>query len=395
MSWFDRFFGGRRERARRIKAASADVAALLSAGDLAGAEAALRPALLAEPDAPELLHRAADLMVRLGDTSLAELFARAADATGDVQRAFELGSNLLSREDATLAAAVLLRAAEMAPFHAVLRSETAIALARAGRPREVVETLALHPNLAGDPGALFEFAWASLLMGDAEAARGSRAQLASLGTAPRLLHKLEAALERPKLAPARRPADARDFYFLEHGGLLLDGRGEGGGRYGKVTLDQPTLEAILGRATTALRELWTGPRRIIAGGAEDLPLAKAIAGALDAELIEKVPGRVPSGLFVVRDAQELEAQVSRLGDDASEVFTFALFVQYGTSVARAPDIVGLLGREVVDPGLEPETWPAIEDAALEAFIRDRREHLPPEGNRVHTAYLPDAPLPWP
>ncbi|MBW2463117.1 MAG: hypothetical protein JRH11_15815 [Deltaproteobacteria bacterium] len=395
MSWFDRFFGGRRERARRIATASANVAALLSTGDLAGAEAALRPALLAEPDAPELLHRSADLMVRLGDTDLAVLFARAADATGDVQRAFELGSNLLSREDATLAAAVLLRAAEIAPFHAVLRSEAAIALARAGRPQEVVETLALHPNLADDPGALFEFAWASLLTGDPEAAQGSRAQLASLGAAPRLLHKLEAALERAGLPPCFGPADARDFYFLEHGGLLLDGRGEGGGRYGKVTLDQPTLEAVLGRATTALRELWTGPRRIIAGGAADLPLATALARALDAELIDKVPGRVPSGLFVVRDALELEDQVSRLGDDASEVFTFALFLQYGASVARAPDIVGVLGREVVDVGLEPEAWDAVEDEVLEAFIRERREHLPPEGNRVHTAYLPDAPLPWP
>lgn len=395
MGWLDRLFGGRRERARRIAAASAAVTARLATGDLMGAEALLRPALFADPDAPALLHRAADLMIRRGETHLAELFSRAADATNDVERVFELGSRLLSREDATLAAAILLSAVSMAPFDAALRSETAIALARAGRPQEVVETLALHPNLAGDPGALFEFAWASLLMGDAEAAEGSREQLASLGAARRLLHKLEAALDRSSLPPLSTPPDARDFYFLEHGGLVLDGRGEGRGRYGEVTLDAPTLDAILGRATTALGELWTGPRRIIAGGAEDLPLARALAQSVGAELVERVPGRVPAGLFVVRNAQELESQVSRLGDDASEVFTFALFLEYGASVARAPDVVGLMGRQVTDSGLEPEAWDAVADGALEAFIRARREHLPPEGVRVHTAYLPDAPLPWP
>jgi len=396
VGFWRRFFGGRSEEEEKRVAESADAArALLSAGDPAGAFVALRPALIADPDFPAHLKQASDLCTRLGDPELAELFASAADASEDVQRAFELGSQLLSLEDAELAAAILSKATELAPFDAVLRSETAIAFARAGRPQDVVETLALHPNLADDPGALFEFAWASLLVGDTRAARGSRSQLATLNAAKRLLDKLDAALLRAEVATAEEPPDARDYYFLEHGGLLIDAAGEGRGRYGEVDLDGARVGRIIRDLGAALTALWPKPRRIMAGSTRDRVLAAAIAEEVGGELIDTGQGRKPSGLLVVRDAAALERLDPRIYLDTSDVLTFALMLRWDAGLSRAPDFVGVMARRAAQSDATIEPSREAEDAQLSSFVEGRRGYLPPSGRHVHTAYLPDAPLPRP
>ncbi|HJL16386.1 MAG TPA: hypothetical protein RMH99_12060, partial [Sandaracinaceae bacterium LLY-WYZ-13_1] len=227
MGWLGRIFGsGRRREARRrtelrLRARLED----------AGAEAtwpAVADALTADPEHDALLHVAAHVLRLGGEAPTAELFDRAADAPHDPQRLFELGSRLLSEEQPEVAAALLERALAFVPFDAVVRSELALAQARSGRPDKVLEALALHPCLGDDPGALFEFGWASLLTGDLEAAEGA---LGELHGAPALRRKLALALERARIGAAAEPPDARDFYFLEHGGLLLDADGPRRGRY--------------------------------------------------------------------------------------------------------------------------------------------------------------------
>ncbi len=388
MGFWSRLGEGRRRRARADEALR-ETRARLDAADAQGALAALRPALLSAPGAAAY-ELAAQALRGVGKRELAELFDRAADAPEDVQRAFELGSRLLSEEDAPLAAAVLGSAMTLAPFDAVLRSEAAIALARAGRPREVVETLALHPNLADDPGALFEFAWASLLMGDVETARASRAQLARLGSGPRLLGKLDAALSRAPIAPDADPPDARDYYFLEHGALLLDACGPHGGRYDTVVVDGTRQGALVAGLAHALRILWPRPRRVIALSPDDAPLAAAIAKDIAGDLDQPGAGRIPAGLLVMRDARALEALDPRTYR-APDVLTFALTLPWDIGLPHAPDFVGLMAREATLH--ETPTLTATPDpSALTNFIDRRRTHLPPAGRHVHTAYLPDAPL---
>jgi hypothetical protein len=380
----------RRRGRKRIDEALRLARSRLEASDPRGALDALRPALLGAPNARSF-EIAAQALRPLGDRELAELFDRAADAPEDVERAFELGSRLLEGEDAELAAAILTAAMSLAPFDAVLRSEAAIALARAGRPRAVVETLALHPNLADDPGALFEFAWASLLVGDVETASASRAQLASLSSSPRLLDKLDAALARAGLPPSADPPDARDFYFLEHGGLLLDSSGPGAGRYDALHIDGARAGALVSRLAVALHVLWPRPRRVIPATADDEPLARAVADAIAGELAAGGTGRTPAGLLVAGDArtfEELDPQTYR----APDVLTFALTLRWDTGTSHAPDFVGALAKDVHIRGT-PLTVSDEDTADLASFVEARRAYLPPSGRHVHTAYLPDAPLP--
>ena len=170
-----------------------------------GARAAwsvLEAGLRSDPDPLELFHLAGHVLRLGGEHETAELFDRAADAPHDPQRLFELGSELLREEQPEAAAAMLERALAFAPFDAVVWSDLALAQARAGRPRAVMETLALHPCLAEDPGALFQFAWAALLAGDLEAAEGA---LAELHQAPALRTLLEHAVARARIGAASDP----------------------------------------------------------------------------------------------------------------------------------------------------------------------------------------------
>ncbi|MCC6872796.1 MAG: hypothetical protein IT378_00695, partial [Sandaracinaceae bacterium] len=82
--------------------------------------------------------------------------------------------------------------------------------------------------------------------------------------------------------------------------------------------------------------------------------------------------------------------------DSSRVVVVALAMDFARSAARVPEIVGVLARAPRWPS-EPKLWDPMPetDAALLAFVRARRALLAPAGPRVRTAYVPDAPLPWP
>lgn len=391
---------GRRARARRERAADAVRRARLSldAGDSAAALEICRGAMLESPDDRELLVVASESALRENDRSTSELLARAADGGGDPQRFFELGSHLLATEAADLAAAVLARALELAPFDAVVRSELALAQLRSGRPQQAIETLALHPCLADDPGALFELAWASLLCGDVDAAAAAREPLEAAGAPRTLVAKLDCALERATIPPSSDPPDARDYLFLEHGALLLDPAPSARGRFVELDVDALRASRLVTLAAEAIGELAGTPPRVTAADDGALALAHALADRLGASVEPLGEGRVPPGVLVARAANDLEPLAARLGDPTiSGTITFALVLDWSRTAARVPDVIGATARKVTwrafaEGGLTSE---AIDSGELLAYVRARRAHLAPHGRRVAAAWVPDAPLPQP
>lgn len=386
--------GGRARRERARRAVGLGRAALVR-DDTSLAFAIARDALLSVQDDADLLRLAGDA-VQVRDAAAGDLFARAADAPDDLQRVFELGSHLLSAERPQLACVFLERALTFAPFDAVIRSELAIAQARSGNPGEAVQTLALHPCLVDDPGALFEFGWASLLCGDLDAAQGARDGLAGRPSASDLSRKLEYALRRAAVAASSSPPDARDFLFLEHGSVLLSQAAEGGGRYGELTLDTERVGDVLAAGAAVVRALVPRPRRVLAVGDDATELADAVARAVDGERAPLGPGRVPAGVLVAWRAVDLERLGSRLDAPTGEVITFAVSLDWSRGVGRVPDLVGVLARDatVARDGLRVAVPTDAADPDLLRFIDERRQLIVPAGRRVASAYVPDAPLPW-
>ncbi len=387
MAWLDAIFGRRRREAAR-RALEERVRATLETSGPSEAWAALEAALRSDPDPVPLFHLAAHVLRLGGELATAELFDRAADAPHDPQRLFELGSQLTSADQPEAGAAMLERALAFAPFDAVVRSELAIAQARAGFPDRVVETLALHPCLADDAGALFQFGWASMLCGDLRAAEGS---LEALQGAPGLRAKLRGAIERARLTRSA-PRTARTFAFVEHGALLLDDGGPLGGRYARLSADAAWLERTIAALGWALAELVPAPRRVIAATDSHRALAEAIVNACGGELLARGRGRAPAGILPVFDASELDA-LERGSVDADGTLLVALTMDFTRTASRMPDFLGAFARvtERTVDAIPPAE--AAADPGLRAFVAEHRAHLPPNVGRARTAYVPDEPLP--
>ena len=393
----------RAEREAALTAAVEESAAILARGDARGALAAANAGLVQAADEPRLLHAAADALLVLGRTRTAELSRLVADAPHDVPRALELGSQLLVEDALDVADAVLGHALTLAPFDAVVRSERALAQALAGRHTDAVATLSLHPCLADDPGALFQFAWSSLLAGDLDAAAGAAEELTRHPSAENLRRKLLATLRRAELPPDADPPDARDFLFLEHGALLLELAPVPSARFGALELDTAHAARVLSRAVVALRLLGAQPPACIAIDDDALPYATALAAALGVSTLSlPAVGRVPDGVLVARTASELAEVLDRLGAHGGRVITFALAQPYRQRTACTPDLLGVFA-ERLRFSVDPDALVRAADAArqgpepfharLTAFIEARRALLPPnDRTRVATAYLADAPL---
>jgi tetratricopeptide (TPR) repeat protein len=387
MKWPFGIFGARRRREKR-EAIEERVERELASGDHVAAWRTLSSAIEDDPEPIELFHLAARVLRAGRENETAELFDRAADAPHDAQRLFELGSQLLSSDQAGAAASILSRAIDLVPFDAVVRSELALAHARAGRPDRVVETLALHPCLAEDPGALFQFAWASLLSGDIASAQGALAELEGV---PLLRKKLEGAVLRAQLELDRDPPAARDFYFIEHGGILIDDGGPLAGRYAELHLDRERVSHIVSSAGAIASELFGRDVRVVAIDEAHRALADAFASACGGEVIKKGAGRLPAAIIPVFSG-DLIASIDRESRDAEGTVIFALSLDFTRSAARAPDLVGAFVRNATRA---QELFPIEEraiDPGLRSFVTSRRAFLPPDARSAY-AYVPDEPLP--
>ena len=397
MGFLSGFFGGRKRRERRA-AASARVRAVLEESGPDAAWAEVVQALIADPDDDALLHLAAHVLRSSGERATAELFDRAADAPHDPQRHFELGSSLLSEEQPEIAAALLERALAFVPFDAVVRSELALAHARSGRPEKVLEALALHPCLADDPGALFEFGWAAMLTGDLDSAEGALQELQNgRGGARALRKKLELALRRARVRPARRPPDARDYYFVEHAAILVDAGGPLGGRYVDKRVDEAWVRRCVSDIGWILETLLPRPRHILALDDAHRPFAEALARACGGDVAPFSASSALRGVLPLLAGASIEELPDHSILEQDGLWLCALGVDWSRSLSRAPAIVGAFASRAsidadafaIDPdGPRPDPSPELRE-----FVTGRRDLLPPRGARVRAAYVPDAPLP--
>jgi hypothetical protein len=390
-------------REEACAAAAAESGAILARGDARAALVCAERALGEAPDDARLLRAAADALQVLGRVKTAELARRAADAPHDVPRALELGAQLLGEDALPLADAVLGHALTLAPFDAVVRSERALAQALAGRHDAAVATLSLHPCLADDPGALFQFAWSSLLAGDPAAAAGAAEELARHPSAENLRRRLDAALRRAEIPPDAEPPDARDYYFLEHGALLLEPAPVPSARFDALELDAVHASRIVSRAAAALRLLAVQPPTCVAVDEQALPYAEALGAALSVRAcMLPAAGRVPDGVLVARVAGDLAPALDRLGAHEGRVLTLAIAQPHAERAPCAPDLLGVFAARLRF-AVEPEVLVRIvADAAREAppfharltaFVEARRALLPPHADtHAVSAYLADAPL---
>lgn len=389
MGWIGSLFSSRKRReARRL--AEEHLRAMLAERGAIDTWHEVARALEADPDADGLLRLAAEVLRMGKERRTAELFDRAADAPHDPQRMFELGSALLSSEHPGPAAAILGRALALVPFDVVVRSELALAHARSGNPQRVLAALALHPCLADDPGALFELAWAALLTGDLDTAQGAARELHGVRS---LRRKLELAIDRARAGPPAR--DARDFYFVEHGGLLVDARGSLAGRHDSLTVDAAWLAAVLCDVGAVVERLVPAPRHVIALDQEHRQLAEALARACAGTVLPPGQGRLPAGVLPLIEGRMIEDRLGDASRRAHDVSIFALTLDWSRSLKRAPEFVGAFARrvEMADGVLEAPTCASAPSSELLQFVDLRRAMLPPKAERMLTAYLPDAPLP--
>ncbi len=389
MGWLGNIFGSRKRREARL-AVEEELRDALDTRDAASVWPRVVDAIRSDPEANGLYRLAGQALRLGGEATTAELFDRAADAPHDAQRLFELGSALLSNDEPEGAAVVLERAIAFVPFDAVVRSELALAHARSGDPDKVLATLALHPCLADDPGALFQLAWASLLKGDLGTAEDAAREIRGVGS---LRHKLELAIDRAKASEAMR--DARDFYFVEHAGIVLDSGGPLGGRYASLEVDDAWVRTLIGDAGAVLERLLPAPRRVIALDEEHWPLAEALATACGGSVLSPGRGRLPAAVLPLFEGSMIETRVDPESRKADDLWIFALTIDHRRSLARAPELVGAFAREARRTAVSkaPFKRSGQPSAPLLDFVDSKRAYLPPRGERVRAAYLPDAPLP--
>jgi len=327
---------------------------------------------------PDSLRTASKIARARADDRLALRIDRAADDPADGSRAAEAAVALADHGALDAGIALLERALALAPFDAVLRSELAVLLARAARPAESVSCLALHPCLADDPGALFQFAWSSLLAGDGSAARDCVPMLEPVH--PELAGVVAAALAREPLAAGsgtNGSRTVRDWLFVEHGAVLL--------RDGAHPTGDPEDPALIAALAVALEALGAPIPRVIAAREDDDDLAGTIAASLGVEHARPARAGIPSALVVARDASSLAESREHLAQGA-RVITFGAVLRIDSGAAVA-DLVGTIARS-----RGPAPHGSIDPAALRSLVAAGREHVLA---RTPRAFVPDAPIAWP
>jgi hypothetical protein len=393
MGFFSTLFG-LKQRGIEIEARANEAQEALDRGDALGAFRRALAALEEEPRAERLLRVAGLAQNVRGDAAGAELFGRAASRPEDVGAWLELGMHLREQGEPRAAAAVLDVAVELDPFHAIVRSELALAYAHSGRPDDAMAALAVHPCLGSDPGVLFQFGWSSMLAGDLEAAEHAL-HLLEDGNAPvALSSRLRRSLERTVHPAASSPPDARDYYYLEYGGVVL-ARGEKGGTFGPLEVGAE----FVSRASRALRGVLAevtsaSPTACFALTPGDTDVTRLVASelGLSAESLPEA-GRVPKGVVVSAGAHAFGTIVRRLdGAIAGGAVLFALTLERDKPCAVAPNVVGAIA-ERSRVRLEALDKTGLDVDAAARFAAERKDALGLSWRAMQGAYAytPDLP----
>ena len=320
--------------------------------DLRGALRVLLELLLLEPLHDEGLRAAARLASHLGSKEDADRFTAVAEEPTDPQALYDLGFTFVEQGLPGLAVRYLERCVEHEPDHPLVRYELGYALFQAG----AFETALPHLARTAADGSLAgpePFA-ASLLMvechlhlGDLDAARDAFEAIDATGDAQAdaQLDAIAATIARAARRFGTGRLDARDWYFIEQGGVTLrvDPELPGG------TLGVDWIADLLRRLEAVVDALDVAPEVVSFVSPESKPIAAALAYRLGAQLIDAEsfdPHADEPTLLVAKEPAEFVPMLTSLRVHDDDLHLFAVTLDPRVDHPIAPDIVGLFSSGV-------------------------------------------------
>lgn len=303
------------------------------------------------------LETAARLSADLGSRQEAELFAALLADPEDPQNLYDMGFTFVEAGLPEVGMNYLQLCHERVPDDFLVRYELAYALFLAGRYAEalpLLEGLTVDPNHAGpEPlaaGLLLVEAY--LYAGDAERARASHERLAAgdiTGDAAAQLDALSLLLARADLFPDRETLGPREWYFIEHGGVILQVQRNPLGELHRARLDAPFLAGLMRRLLIQLLALDQKPEVIQSLSDQARPIADVLARRLGVASEPFDANRGGRSLIVMLHPGEASAHLAELRDHEEGVELFALFSDPRREYPLAPEITGLWAAEIELP----------------------------------------------
>lgn len=371
-------------RTHDIQAALNDVDARVEAGDARRALLRLFELLTAHPFLPDALARAAEVTRLCGAAQEAPLFARVAEVPGDSQALYDLGYLLVESGFPMIGVAYLERCLELEPGQPLVRYEAAYAHFSAGdyeRAGRDLSTLVDSGELCGEEGFAAELLLVESLLynGEGDLARDVFDKIDVADSSEGGEQRMDAVahlLARADALPCG-PTDARDWHFVERGGVVL-GTGEDRAEAWVPAITSLEFLARLVRTLeSVLAALEIEPEEIQALGYEMLPIAQVLARRLGVPLAHDGTPATERRLVLAHDGDAISREhiLLRNRDDAHDLF--ALSFDPRRDYPITPDIVGQFAADLrlpweVDPasGAAPLTAPAM-DAVLGASALER------------------------
>lgn len=380
-------------RSHDVQEILTEVDARVQAGDGRRALLQLLELLHAHPFDPAVLARVADVTRECGAPQEAPVFARVSEAPDDQQALYDLGYLLVGAGFPHVALAYLERCRTLEPGAPRLRYEVAYARFASGDypgALELLDELAANEALNGEEAfAAGLLRVESLLyVGRGDAARAAFEAVDVRDSGEGGEQRLDAVahlLARAAALPDGR-RDARDWHFIEQGGVVLLTGEDRPEAWVPAVAGIEYLARLLRTLEEVVRALDGVPDAVEALGAEMLPFARVLARRLGAGVVgafgELDDPAAERRLIVARDVGRAAAalDVLRTHDEGQDLFVLAFDPRLDHPVT--PDIVGQFAADLRLPW-EPDVdvvsssagATSIPPAAAERLLEDAVEEL--------------------
>ena len=308
-----------------------------------------------EPFHQEGLRAAARIAALLGSDEDSARFSAVADGPSDPQALYDVGFTFVEQGVPGLAVRYLQACVDLEPDHPLVRYELGYALFQAGAFETAIPHLvrsAADTSLAGpEPFA------ASLLLvechmhlGDLDTAREMFDTIDATGDeqADAQMDAIAAMIGRAALRFGGQRLDARDWYFIEQGGVTLrvDPELPGG------TLGIDWIADLLRRFEAVADGLDVRPEVVSYVAPESRPVAAALAFRLGATLVDAEmfePHQDESALLIGKEPVEFAPLLTTLRVHDDDLHLFAVTLDPRIDHPIAPDVIGLFSSGVRYP----------------------------------------------
>lgn len=332
----------------------------MRAGDEKGALRRLLEVLPHDPFLRDALLQTAEVTRRLGAAEESTLFSRVAADPDESQALYDLGYLLVESGLPHAGRPYLERCAELQPGHPLVRYELSYARFMGGDYRgamELIDRLLVDDALAGPEKFAAGLLRVECLLysGDRERARDAFEAIDVRDADRDGEQRLDAvALLLGRAAALGRPAaDARDWHFLEQGGIVLH-TGEDHPEAWVPSVASPAyLARLLLTLVEILDELGRTPRSVRTIGQAIAPLSRVLARIVDADVAPLGEPGVEPTLLMAREPSEIAPHTAGLRDMDGSEDLFVLTLDPRRDHVIAPEIVGQFAADLRLPW-EPE-----------------------------------------